>query len=178
MDQTYSFLKDELAIIEIRKHKWIESQKLGYEIGFATAAVDWVKKYGMKWRKAQLEQKLPSDLFSEKRKFRRFEYNLPMSIMVNEAKIKCHTKDFSLVGVSCTIEEYVPENIYAHASIEFNTPNFLMRKPRLQFESKILRTAKKDQKSENKGYEIFLTFNEETRDFLRANLDSLAATRN
>ncbi len=53
----YSFLNDTLALEEIRKHKWIESEKAGCEIGFATAAVDWVKKYGegwLRWRNTQV----------------------------------------------------------------------------------------------------------------------------
>ena len=46
MNRNYPFLKDELALMEIRKHKWIESEKKGCEIDFATAALDWIKKYG------------------------------------------------------------------------------------------------------------------------------------
>ena len=46
MKQNYSLLTDELAIEEIQKHKWIESEKKGKEIGFATAATEWAKKYG------------------------------------------------------------------------------------------------------------------------------------
>jgi len=49
MDDNYSFLKDELALSEIRKHKWIESEKKGHEIGFATAALDWIKQHGSAW---------------------------------------------------------------------------------------------------------------------------------
>jgi hypothetical protein len=54
MNIRYSFLKDELAIQEIRKHKWIESEKQGNEIGFATAAVDWINKYGNLWLQYRL----------------------------------------------------------------------------------------------------------------------------
>ena len=54
MDMNYSFLKDDLALAEIRKHKWIESEKLGGEIGFATAAIDWIKKYGPQWKQYRL----------------------------------------------------------------------------------------------------------------------------
>ena len=43
MTEHYSFLNDELALLEIRKHKWIESEKCGREIGFASAALDWIK---------------------------------------------------------------------------------------------------------------------------------------
>ncbi len=49
----YSFLKNELALEEIRKHKWIESEKAGCEIGFATAAVDWIKNYGEGWLRSR-----------------------------------------------------------------------------------------------------------------------------
>ena len=55
MEENYSFLRDELALLEIRKHKWIESEKLGREIGFATAARDWINKYGEAWKQFRLE---------------------------------------------------------------------------------------------------------------------------
>ena len=55
MKTNYSFLKDEVALSEIRKHKWIESEKLGCEMGFATAAFDWINKYGSGWRQFRLQ---------------------------------------------------------------------------------------------------------------------------
>ena len=55
MEENYSFLRDELALLEIRKHKWIESEKLGREIGFATAACEWIHKYGEAWKQFRLE---------------------------------------------------------------------------------------------------------------------------
>lgn len=48
--KNYSILSDEYARYEIRKHKWFQSEKVGYEIGFATAAIDWIKNYGDAWR--------------------------------------------------------------------------------------------------------------------------------
>jgi hypothetical protein len=36
---------------EILKHKWIESQKAGYDIGFERALTDWIIKHRSKWRK-------------------------------------------------------------------------------------------------------------------------------
>jgi hypothetical protein len=36
---------------EIMKHKWYESQKAGYDIGFERALADWVVKHRTKWRK-------------------------------------------------------------------------------------------------------------------------------
>jgi len=52
-----SFLKNLSALEEIRKHKWIESEKAGYDIGFATAALDWIKKYGQAWEETYLNNK-------------------------------------------------------------------------------------------------------------------------
>jgi hypothetical protein len=36
---------------EILKHKWIESEKAGYDIGFEKALVDWILKHRNDWRK-------------------------------------------------------------------------------------------------------------------------------
>jgi hypothetical protein len=35
---------------EILCHKWIESEKAGYDIGFERALVDWIFKYRSAWR--------------------------------------------------------------------------------------------------------------------------------
>jgi hypothetical protein len=35
---------------EILKHKWIESEKAGYDIGFERALTDWILKHRSKWR--------------------------------------------------------------------------------------------------------------------------------
>ena len=35
---------------EILKHKWIESEKAGTDIGFEKALLDWIVKYRSKWR--------------------------------------------------------------------------------------------------------------------------------
>ena len=41
---------------EILKHKWIESEKVGYDIGFERALTDWIIKYRSKWRKERQAQ--------------------------------------------------------------------------------------------------------------------------
>ena len=41
---------------EILKHKWIESEKAGYDIGFERALTDWIIKHRAKWRKARQQQ--------------------------------------------------------------------------------------------------------------------------
>jgi hypothetical protein len=38
---------------EILKHKWIESEKAGQDIGFERALTDWIIKHRSKWRKAR-----------------------------------------------------------------------------------------------------------------------------
>ena len=38
---------------EILKHKWIESEKAGHDIGFEQALTDWIVKHRSKWRKAR-----------------------------------------------------------------------------------------------------------------------------
>ena len=38
---------------EILRHKWIESEKLGYDIGFERALLDWIVRHRSNWRKAR-----------------------------------------------------------------------------------------------------------------------------
>lgn len=41
---------------EILKHKWIESERLGYDIGFERALLDWIRKHREGWRAARRQQ--------------------------------------------------------------------------------------------------------------------------
>lgn len=48
---------------EILKHKWLESERLGYDIGFERALLDWIRKHRDTWRasrRAQLGLSQPS----------------------------------------------------------------------------------------------------------------------
>lgn len=38
---------------EILRHKWLESEKAGRDIGFEQALVDWVRNHRDAWREAQ-----------------------------------------------------------------------------------------------------------------------------
>ncbi len=38
---------------EILKHKWLESERLGYDIGFERALLDWIRKHRENWRAAR-----------------------------------------------------------------------------------------------------------------------------
>jgi hypothetical protein len=35
---------------EILKHKWLESEKVGQDIGFERALLDWIRKHRDEWR--------------------------------------------------------------------------------------------------------------------------------
>jgi len=38
---------------EILRHKWLESEKAGHDIGFECALIDWITRYRSKWRKTR-----------------------------------------------------------------------------------------------------------------------------
>ena len=38
---------------EILKHKWIESQKYGYDIGFERALIEWNMKHRLNWMQSK-----------------------------------------------------------------------------------------------------------------------------
>lgn len=42
---------------EILRHKWIESEKVGYDIGFERALLDWIVKHRSNWRKHRRESR-------------------------------------------------------------------------------------------------------------------------
>ena len=41
---------------EILKHKWIESEKAGADIGFEKALCDWIVKYRSSWRNKRMKE--------------------------------------------------------------------------------------------------------------------------
>jgi hypothetical protein len=42
---------------EILRHKWIESEKAGHDIGFEKALLDWIVKHRSRWRAERLKNK-------------------------------------------------------------------------------------------------------------------------
>ncbi|MDR1788773.1 MAG: DUF4032 domain-containing protein [Opitutaceae bacterium] len=38
---------------EIMRHKWLESERLGHDIGFERALLDWIRKHREGWRAAR-----------------------------------------------------------------------------------------------------------------------------
>jgi len=45
---------------EILKHKWLESERLGYDIGFERALLDWIRKHREGWRAARRQGQVPA----------------------------------------------------------------------------------------------------------------------
>lgn len=41
---------------EILRHKWIESEKLGHDIGFEKALLEWIVKHRSTWREVRKKQ--------------------------------------------------------------------------------------------------------------------------
>jgi len=40
------------------RHKWLESEKAGYDIGFERALLDWIVKHRSNWRKYRRESRV------------------------------------------------------------------------------------------------------------------------
>jgi hypothetical protein len=49
-------LKDQRVVEEIKRHLWLESEKAGGDIGFDTAAEDWLNKYAQAWLKYHMPE--------------------------------------------------------------------------------------------------------------------------
>lgn len=41
---------------EIMKHKWIESEKAGYDIGFERALLDWIRNHRDEWKNKRITE--------------------------------------------------------------------------------------------------------------------------
>jgi hypothetical protein len=50
---------------EILRHKWIESEKLGKDIGFERALLDWIRHYREGWRQARRGSDVATSLAGE-----------------------------------------------------------------------------------------------------------------
>lgn len=42
---------------EVHKHKWYESERAGYDVGWAQALIDWTLKFKSKW----IQERHPND---------------------------------------------------------------------------------------------------------------------
>lgn len=165
MHEPYSFLKDALALVEIHKHKWLESEKIGREIGFATAALDWIKTYGQAFRKTRLGLDEAEKKFFEKRRHRRFSLQIPLRLKFHNEDIACQTHDISLMGASCTLPASLSPGPKAQATILFYEDHASIPSSRFRFDT-FIRTVRS---SSTRARRIFLPFSEEIQDYMRLN---------
>ncbi|MBA3962780.1 MAG: hypothetical protein H0X40_12890 [Chthoniobacterales bacterium] len=49
---------------EVLKHKWIESEKAGSDIGFEKALLDWIVKHRSTWRDRRIRELRPAKMSS------------------------------------------------------------------------------------------------------------------
>lgn len=42
-------LQEKEVVDEINRHKWLQSEMVGYDVGFDKAAEDWFEKYASAW---------------------------------------------------------------------------------------------------------------------------------
>ncbi len=156
--------------MEIRKHKWLESEKLGQEIGFATAACDWINKYGYTWKQFRLDAEDTTNLFLERRKYRRFNFHLPVQLKTDQNCLISYTIELSLIGLSCILPTYIPENTNVEMTINIDQETSGHRLSNFKFSSRVLRISQPKPQKSQFCYEIFLPFNEQARDYLRNTL--------
>ena len=53
-------LTNKQAVEEINRHRWIESEKAGYDIGFETASLDWLERFSTAWMDYHMPQRKSS----------------------------------------------------------------------------------------------------------------------
>lgn len=58
--KTKELLKDRRVVEEINRHLWIESEKVGHDIGFESAAADWLENFSKAWMGHYMPEKKTS----------------------------------------------------------------------------------------------------------------------
>lgn len=53
-------LNNKKVIEEIDRHRWIESEKAGQDIGFERASVDWLERFSQAWMDYHMPKQKPS----------------------------------------------------------------------------------------------------------------------
>lgn len=154
----YPYLKDPKALAEIRKHKWLESQRRGEEVGFATAAVDWIKNHGQDWKKIHAQEYKDRGVFIERRKYRRFQLEALIKLMKENKDFAADPVDISFFGLSSRMREYV--DIGSEVEIKV-----ILKKDRKK-EIKCKGTIERVVSVGRKSYEVFLKFDEQGQEQL------------
>ncbi len=64
--ETEKLLKDQRVIEEIKRHLWIESEKVGHDIGFEQAKSDWLKKFSKNWMSCNMPEAIVKERKEER----------------------------------------------------------------------------------------------------------------
>ena len=56
-------LSDKRVVAEIERHLWIESERMGYDIGYEKAKEDWLKRFSQAW----MEYHMPEELLKSRK---------------------------------------------------------------------------------------------------------------
>ena len=59
-DTNEKLLRNKKAVEEINRHRWVESEKVGCDIGFETASVDWLEKFSTAWMQYHMPKRKTS----------------------------------------------------------------------------------------------------------------------
>ena len=51
-------LNNQDVVDEINRHRWLESEKAGKDIGFEVASEDWLKRFSTAWMQYHMPEKL------------------------------------------------------------------------------------------------------------------------
>lgn len=71
-------LKDRAVLKEIERHKWLESEKAGHDIGFEKASRDWINRYSREWIKHHRQPRglTIATILEKARQLNNFKFNL------------------------------------------------------------------------------------------------------
>ena len=169
MPQAYSFLQDQIAVHEIRKHQWIESEKFGYPIGFATAAVDWINQFGENFLRHRLAKENNEEPLLERRRYRRFSVKFPIQLQIGVETFCGLTEDLSLLGVSCLLPAFIAADQEAQVLLILPNRDAKPFPSQFQFVSRFLKTQPVGSYPNTLCYKAFVPFSETVRDFFRFN---------
>lgn len=59
-ETTKKLLHNKKVVEEINRHRWIESEKAGRDIGFARASTDWLERFSQAWMDYHMPKQRPS----------------------------------------------------------------------------------------------------------------------
>jgi len=161
MKQKFNYLQHDEAVNEILKHKWIESQKSGRDIGFATAALDWIKKFGQSWKRANNINDELQELM-ERRRYRRFKINLPIKIKSSDLELDAQIKEFNHIGLDFTSD--APLDVESYVEITTLPSNDDCTFSNMRLRAKVIKSISyQKSQNQNKKYLIFTLFDRDTQ---------------